>query len=353
MQTGRLNRLLTPLVTSARYVFALAAVDRMHPIDVVEFSNWSAPGFVHSVIRPRPQVTRISTTGWQSREIGPTPERAWFGAIADRWRDWIEAFPIRHSDLVLAHTSEHAYAVDRRLRLRTIPEVRPLGTSQVAPSSSDAGAQSRQDLLFVGNLGPRKGFDTLIDAFVRACPRLPSGARLVVAGSDTSPRSDQGSYSEKVLATAPPAIRARIDLLGWVSDETLDRLYRSCAVVVVPSRYESFGLPCIEAMQHGRAVIATTVGGMPEVVTNGVEGVLIPPGDIRGLADAMTRVVTESSFRGALERSAQARYERDFTKDAFAARAEQDYRRVMVTSSRWSLSRPIHQCVHALSSLTP
>jgi hypothetical protein len=123
-------------------------------------------------------------------------------------------------------------------------------------------------------------------------------------------------------------------MLGWVSDEQLSNLYRTCKLVVAPSRYESFGLPLIEAMQYGKAVIGTTAGGMPEVITDGREGLLVPPGDASAFASALVRLVNDDRLRQQYERAAVERFEREFTQEAFAARVEAGYQKAVRARAR-------------------
>src|SRR5262249_29482172 len=156
----------------------------------------------------------------------------------------------------------------------------------------------------VGALSARKGFDVAVKGFALALPDLPPSTRLTVAGKDTASGPGHSSYGDTVLAELDEQARSRIDMLDWVSDRQLSHLYRKCRLVVAPSRYESFGLPLIEAMQYGKAVISTTAGGMPEVVTDGQEGVLVPPGDAGAFASALVRLVNDDALRDRYERAA-------------------------------------------------
>ncbi|MGO9971657.1 MAG: glycosyltransferase family 4 protein [Solirubrobacteraceae bacterium] len=316
-------QLLTPLVLSARYASALSMVDRVHPIDVVEFSNWASEGFVHALHRRRPHVTRVVTMGWQSRAVAHGAPQAGYAVITDWWRDWTEALPIRRSDLVLSPSRAHADIVAARLGLDSAPQAMALGDGDGTVVAKSARPRS-ENLLFVGKMEPRKGFDTLVEAFALAYPSLPGGTRLTVAGED--PRTGGASYHEAVLGRVPEHVRDRIDVLGWVSDDALAELYLSCLLVVAPSRYESFGLPFIEAMRHGKAVIGTTAGGIPEVVENGSEGLLVRSNDAMGLAAAIVRLVSDDVLRQRLEGAGRARYEREFTRDEFARRSEAAYK---------------------------
>jgi glycosyltransferase involved in cell wall biosynthesis len=312
---------------STRFLVEIERVHRRRPIDIVEFSNWASEGFAHSLVRRRPHVTRISSMGWQ-RDHSGDEDRSRLGPIADRWRDWTEAFPVGRSDLLFAHSAEHARVVAKQLGLSVLPDAMPLGSAVWAgPQGTDAGDAA--DVLFVGALSGRKGFDVAVNGFELALPDLPPATRLTVAGKDTPSGPGHGSYQNAVLDQVGNEARSRIDMLGWVSDEQLRRLYRTCKLVVAPSRYESFGLPLIEAMQYGKAVIGTTAGGMPEVVTDGREGLLVAPGDATAFASALIRLVNDGALRLQYERAAAERFERELTQQAFAARVEAGYQKAI------------------------
>ena len=85
-----------------------------------------------------------------------------------------------------------------------------------------------------------------------------------------------------------------------VSDEELKRLYQKCAFFSLPSVNEGFGLVFLEAMSYGKAVVADCAGAAPEVVRDGVTGLVLAPGDIESLAAAYTRLARDVSFRNQL-----------------------------------------------------
>lgn len=102
--------------------------------------------------------------------------------------------------------------------------------------------------------------------------------------------------------------------ISGVSDQELARLYGEAEVAVVPSLYEGFSLPAIEAMSCGVAVVGTTGGAIPEVVgTSGETGLLVAPNNPRALADAIERVLDDHELRDALGRAGRARVVSRFT----------------------------------------
>ena len=126
-------------------------------------------------------------------------------------------------------------------------------------------------MLFVGRFERRKGIDVLLAAIPEVAAAFPN-ARFVLAGAP-----GQGDLWAAFACAHPDLAGGRVAAPGRVSETQLEELYRQCDVFVAPSRYESFGLIYLEAMRHAKPVVACDAGGIPEVVTDGVTGLLAPP----------------------------------------------------------------------------
>jgi glycosyltransferase involved in cell wall biosynthesis len=146
----------------------------------------------------------------------------------------------------------------------------------------------RDYILYAGTLEPRKGVDDLI-AVWRALPR--PRPRLVLCG-------DAGWHS-------PTTFEDGIDVTGYVSRERLRHLYRHARLFVYPSRREGFGIPPLEAMACGAAVIATRTGAIPEFAEGAA--LLIEPGDRTALGEAIARLLGDDALRGELAAHAPER----------------------------------------------
>ena len=141
-------------------------------------------------------------------------------------------------------------------------------------------------ILFMGTIEPRKNVAMLLDAYEKLIARRPSTPPLLLAGG-------AGLHSEPVLARlSSPPLDGRVRHLGYIADPDREALYRSAALVVVPSLDEGFGLPALEAMTLGVPVVASNRGALPEVL--GGAGLLIDPQDSTAIADAIERVLTDS-----------------------------------------------------------
>jgi glycogen synthase len=161
------------------------------------------------------------------------------------------------------------------------------------PDSAAAGSRP-VDVLFLGRMEKRKG---ILDLFA-AIPQVLAAApyvRFTIAGADNSLadgfQARTGQTYPAWFAHRHPDMVAYVQFLGGVSDEQLNHLYQSCDLFVAPSLYESFGLIYLEAMNYGKAVVGCLAGGIPEVVDNGVNGILVEPEAPPALAEAILRLV--------------------------------------------------------------
>ncbi len=176
---------------------------------------------------------------------------------------------------------------------RTIPN--GVEVARFAAAREEVGATREPGpprLVFVGRLEPRKGALLLADAYRKLLDHLPD-ATLTIVGD-----GPQRAELERRLA-AVPAGQAR--LLGRVTDAELARQLAVADVAVAPALGgESFGIVLLEAMAAGTAVVAADLAGYRSVVTDGRDGILFPVGDITGLADALSALLTDPRRRAAL-----------------------------------------------------
>ena len=153
---------------------------------------------------------------------------------------------------------------------------------------------------FVGRIEPRKGTLDL----VRAAPAIRAGApgaRVMVVGDD--PYRTDPAYTAAVTGSR------EVEHHGWVTNAP--GLMRHLDVLVLPSYDEPFGTVLAEAMAVGTPVVATRVGGLAEVVEDGVTGRLVAPGDPAGLAAAVLEVLRDRDRMGAAARERARRFDRD------------------------------------------
>lgn len=171
-------------------------------------------------------------------------------------------------------------------------------------------------VVFLGELGRRKGVYDLLPAWQRVAGRLP-GATLLLAGN--------GETSAVAAEVERLRLGASVRLLGWVGGEEKTRLLAGADIFVLPSHNEGLPMSLLEAMSFGLAVISTRVGGIPDAVREGDEGLLLEPGDVDGLAAALERLASDAALRRRLGEAARRRVERDFSPAAAIARLDELY----------------------------
>jgi glycosyltransferase involved in cell wall biosynthesis len=103
---------------------------------------------------------------------------------------------------------------------------------------------------------------------------------------------------------------------GFVPHDELQQLYARAAIVACPSRREGFGVACLEAMAHGRPVVASAVGGLTDLVVDGETGLLVPPRDVVALRAALDRLLGDRDLRRRLGSAGRERARERFSWDA-------------------------------------
>jgi len=147
-------------------------------------------------------------------------------------------------------------------------------------------ANAAPNFLFVGRLEPNKGLPWLL----RAMTLLPAEVHLDVAGAGTFAVKYQEMSETLGLAS-------RVNFHGWISQkEIADLTSRSLALIVPSLWHETFGLVALEAQAQGRAVIASAVGGLEDIVDDGATGFLVQPGEVKGLAAAMRKIIHDPAL---------------------------------------------------------
>jgi glycosyltransferase involved in cell wall biosynthesis len=168
---------------------------------------------------------------------------------------------------------------------------------------------------------PLKGLVPLLEALAKV--RTERHAELVVVGKLRS-----GSRIPATLERL--GLEGAVRFVSGVDDEAIVQLYAEAEVAVVPSLYEGFSLPAVEAMACGTPLVATTGGALPEVVGhNGTTGLMVPPGDPGALAAAIGRALDDPRLRARLGAAGRARVLKEFTWKATALGTVRQYQALL------------------------
>jgi glycosyltransferase involved in cell wall biosynthesis len=208
---------------------------------------------------------------------------------------------------------------------------REIPTIQPDPVSFDPPV-----VLCIGRLADEKGFDLALRAFASVIHRLPK-ARLMIAGDGPArPTLEQ--------LTAKLGLGGAVKFVGWVEPDGVAKVLNSSTLVVVPSRWEEpFGLVALEAALMGRAVLATRVGGLPEVVLDQQTGILVEKENSDALAEAIIYLLEHPAVAVSMGRAGMRRAREVFAWTRFVEAHDTLYRKLMSegntdlsSSSHWS-----------------
>jgi len=264
---------------------------------------------------------------------------AFLGRVTLVYTEHDREFPgraaVRVLNFALAASAGRVVAVSEELRRRlaTFEHIEGDGVSVIpngVPFAPAAGARERvrrswgvpEEAPVVGvvaGLKPVKNHALLLDAAADLAPRF-ADLVLVFAG-DGPLRAELEGRARRL------GLQERIRLLGFRSD--LGEVYAGFDVVALPSRSEGMPLTVIEAMAAARPVVASAVGGVPEVVVDGETGIVFPAGDREALGRALAGLLADPARRHALGEAGRRRYEERFTLERMAEAYASVYRRVL------------------------
>lgn len=227
------------------------------------------------------------------------------------------AATFRHAAKILVLGSRDREALISLLRL---PQHQIVVLPNAVPDPLQFGIEApRADgspchLLFLGHLSARKGAPELLQALAR--PALMSRRwRATMAGD--------GPIDQFRSLSAGLGIDDRVDFPGWLDAARVRALCAEADVMVLPSHAEGLAISVLEGLSHGLAVIATPVGAHPEVIEPEVSGILVPPGNVEALADALVRLVDDEDLRQRLGAGARRCFLDKFDVRGYATRLGQ------------------------------
>jgi glycosyltransferase involved in cell wall biosynthesis len=275
-------------------------------LDIVEGPNFSAETFIYSLFKKAPLVIRLHTHF--SMVIASLGLK---NGLDNSLSCWLENGNILRSDMVVSSTRNHARIVFAQIG--SYPRNSRIISLGVPLPALNDGHQINKNpvVLFVGRLERRKGIGVLLEAIPYVLKEFPLTVFNIVGRE----------AGEKI----PIQSSKNIVFLGHLETDRLSEYYRRCDIFTVPSLYESCGLVYLEAMAYGKPVIGSEAGGIPEIIQNNYNGLLVPVGDARSLAEAIIRLLLDNDLRKRLGDNARLCVENNFTSDKMVRRSIELY----------------------------
>ncbi len=289
---------------------ALASIHREHPIDVLEgqesaFARLPARFPVARVIRMHGGHHFFTTT------LGDRPRFP---------RAWLERRSFRHADYLCAVSRFVAETTRQLLRLGDVDiEIlpNPVDTSTFYPRGAEL--ESPDSILFVGSLCEKKGIRQLIQAMPAIVASVPN-AYLHVVGPDRSDPRTGRSFRAQLEELMPASLNERIVFRGAVANRVLPDVLATAAVAVYPSHMEACPVAWLEGMAMGKAIVASKTGPGPEILDDGVSGLLCDPHDPQSIADRVIALLKDAGLRNRLASAAHRRATEQFSIEAVVQR---------------------------------
>jgi D-inositol-3-phosphate glycosyltransferase len=189
-------------------------------------------------------------------------------------------------------------------------------------------------VLYVGCFDPRKGIETLVRAYAQLADRSadPDHLHLLLVGGSDPEEADGAERRRIENLVASLGIQASTEFVSMVGHDRLPLYYTAADVCAIPSHYEPFGLVAIEAMACGTPVVAAAVGGLKFTVIPEETGLLVPPQDTDGFAQAIGRILTDDLWARKARKLAVTRVEDNFSWTGVAAQLSNLYRSLLAQS---------------------
>jgi glycosyltransferase involved in cell wall biosynthesis len=172
----------------------------------------------------------------------------------------------------------------------------------------------------VGRLHPEKGYEYLFQAMAKLKGRLDRPVRLLIAGKGPL----EEDFRKEVLSLGCDDV---VQFLGFRKD--VPDLMSAVDLLVLPSVAEAFGLVLTEALYLGTPVVASKAGGIPEIVSDGIDGVLVPPADAEALAGALAELLLDPDRRRRMAGAGRQKVQERFSFEGMVRAYEEIYNRLL------------------------
>jgi glycosyltransferase involved in cell wall biosynthesis len=308
----------------------LLAIHRKHRVDIAEYAEINSEGFWHSLFGPKHIgfVVRCHTPYAILKKYFLKDERIFDNPFIY----WMEKAFIKKAPYLttpsnhLAEAVVEAFAV-KRSSIKVVPNA--IDTDIFFPARKE-GAGDTITLLYVGRIERAKGVFVLAEALTRILKTCGKSLRCMYVGREKT-TSQRESVSQKLRDLfSKEGIAGFIEIVGAVPGrEKLLQYYQRCDIFINPSLiYESFSYTCLEAMSCAKPVIASKIGGIPEVVDDGKTGFLFEPANVGELTDRIRILIDDEEKRKSMGAKARERAKKFFDAAKVASENLKAYERI-------------------------
>lgn len=314
---GFIERLEYSLAVSRK----IKEVVRQYDIDIVESCEARAEGFWYFLFNKKPKlIVKLHTPESIVFKLNHDARSLDYILIEHLEHWWIErADKIVGLTDAITHLTCHYFNIKKN----SFPKVaNPIDLSRFDQGEYHGNENGQKSILYVGRLEFRKGVHILIKAMPEVIKKYPE-ARFIFVGADC------GMYHYLTAKARQLGVFNNIDLLGEVERNRVKEYYFSASCCVVPSLWENHPYVCLEAMACGKPVIASRVGGIPEIIRDGTTGLLFNPGSFNALAEAINKVLGNEEFASKLGSNAKEYIKNEYSINRIIKQTVDIYEKVL------------------------
>ena len=296
------------------------------PFDVIEAADYGAEAFWCQFFDKItvPLVIKLHTPLFLTQRFNSAPKDD-FGV---KIRKWMEEYSVTHATRIIAPSRCLADFIAKEFRIQGIEVVPNCIDIDLFSYKEKDSEKTGKTIIFAGRLERNKGVEVLARAIpivVRATPDV----KFLFVGRDTLTAEGRGSMKNWLEGYFEgEKIRPCIEFVGDVPRTKMVGYYQRADICVLPSLWENLPYTCLEAMSCGTPVVASRVGGFPEIITEGVDGLLFESGNHEDLAEKIIKI-TESEDLIELGKKARRKIENTFNHKIIAEKTIDLYNSVM------------------------
>lgn len=275
-------------------------------IEVIETTSYFSLCYFYMKFNPNfPLVVRVSTLFKQMLDDHYPFKSKLFDYFSS-----FEIKMIRNAQFLITHSKNHA---------REISQIVGVGAEKFTIISHGINlsyniAKKKNEeiiILFVGRFEYRKGIDLLLDSIPNVYLGTNKKVKFILTGTDVN-----NEYEKKFISDNLPEVTSKVVFKGFVDNKSLEKLYEECDIFIAPSRYESFGLIFIEAMNYGIPVIGFPVGGVIDIIDHLENGLLAETGNVESLTENILLLIENEKLRIKMGLNARDKVELLYSKNS-------------------------------------
>lgn len=295
---------------------------RKYGVELVESPEWFAEGLITSTRDLLPLTVKCHTPLFFTRTLHKLPKTPDVNLAC-----WLEQKLIEKANAVTSCSYALARIVSSKCKIRKIAVIHNGINLKRIENIKNGDFRSRWGIkesdsivLYIGRLEERKGYRIL----AKSIPRVLKANRNV-----TFVFVGKGLKSN-LFREIPTKFHEKVIFTGFVNENEKIAAIRACDIFVIPSIWENFPYVCLEAMVFKKPIIASSSGGLIEILDNGKSGILVPPGHPRTLALEIEKLIWDNERRGSLGKEARERLESNFTDEIMARKSLKIYKECLM-----------------------